>query len=80
MNLGNESIRVHTGSGIDRRPGVGDVMKVVTGNGTCSDSPAAGTSVVSDLGPDDSYGDPTEATVHVNFTAGGSYKALYRLH
>ena len=56
----------------------GDSVKVVLNSDTCADVPAAGTSIITDLGPDDSIG-AINATVNFIFTQAGMYKVCYKV-
>jgi hypothetical protein len=69
------------GSELDRRPGVGNTAKIVAENDECSSGPAAGgTGEVTNLGPDDSFGDAvTSAEATFTFTSAGTYKVCYNM-
>ena len=66
------------GAGLQLQKSSGDSAKVVSQSNNCAASPAPGTSVVSDLGPDDKTNAET-ATISINFSQAGSYKVCYKV-
>ena len=73
-----ELLTLYGGSGLDLREG-GDAVKVVDFHGSCEDAASGGTSVVTNLGNDDSIG-AYEATAQLSMTAAGSYMVCYWLY
>ena len=66
-----------TGVGLNLTAG-GDSVKVVSHSDTCAANPAPGTSIVTDLGPNDSTG-KTNATGSFTFPQAGLYKVCYQV-
>ena len=72
-----ETLTFTEGVGLDRRKGA-DSAKVVSSSSVCSGSPAQGTVVDSNLGPDNTNG-AASATAAFIFPSAGMYKVCYKL-
>eukprot|EP00929_Paragymnodinium_shiwhaense_P025766 TRINITY_DN15513_c0_g1_i1.p1 TRINITY_DN15513_c0_g1~~TRINITY_DN15513_c0_g1_i1.p1 ORF type:complete len:1084 (+),score=249.78 TRINITY_DN15513_c0_g1_i1:148-3399(+) len=61
------------GTGLDRRQAVGDRVKFISDSGTCTDSPAGGSSEIRNLGPNEAT-DQDTAQARTTFQSIGQYK------
>ena len=78
IETGRDETFAMTGAmGLNLQPGQ-DAAKVVTSSVTCAASAAAGTSVVSDLGPSDSENSKA-AQATFSFAVPGKYHVCYKL-
>ena len=76
---GASTIRLVGGYGMNLLSG-NDALKVVAASGDCTGQAVGGSSVVTDLGPDDTSGSAVdEATASLTFDTEGAYKVCYQL-